>query len=208
MTNATNAVCRLCRREGVKLYLKGSRCEGAKCTIERREAPPGEHTFRRGRRSEYGTRLREKQRAKRYYGVREAQFTKYFTEAERIKGDTGENLFRILELRLDNIVYRGGFSASHAAARQFVAHGHVTVNGKRINRPSYQLKTGDAIEVYDGQEMKDTVKAEIDASKGREVPDWLSSQVDPPQIKLTGEPKGSEITAGFQPQLIVELCSR
>jgi len=208
MPKSETAVCRLCRREGVKLYLKGARCEGPKCALERRDTPPGEHPFRRGRRSEYAMRLREKQRAKRYYGLREAQFRRYFAEAERQKGNTAENLFRLLERRLDNIVYRGGFAASHAAARQLVVHGHIAVNGRRLNRPSYLVCVGDVITVYGSEKQVARVQAEMEANKGREVPHWLDVQASPPQIRMVELPKGEEITAGFQPRLIVELCSR
>jgi len=202
------AVCRLCRREGVKLYLKGARCEGAKCAVERRDTPPGLRTWRRGRRSEYALRLREKQRAKRYYGVRETQFRRYFDLAEREKGNTGEHLFRLLEQRLDNVVYRAGMSDSRGGARQLVSHGHVDVNGRRVDRPAYSVHVGDVITVHGKEKIVEVVKAAMDANKGRDIPDWLAVQIDPPQVRMADLPRGEELTAGFQPHLIIELCSR
>ena len=202
------AVCRLCRREGVKLYLKGARCEGAKCAVERRDTPPGPRTWQRGRRSEYAVRLREKQRAKRYYGIRETKLRRYFGQAERQQGDTGENLFRLLERRLDNVVYRAGMSESRPGARQLVGHGHIDVNGRRVDRPGYSVCVGDVLTVHGKEKVVEVVKTAMDANKGRDIPDWLAVQIDPPQVRMADLPKGEELTAGFQPHLIIELCSR
>ena len=202
------AVCKLCRREGVKLFLKGSKCDGAKCTLNRRENPPGVHGFRRRRRSEYAIRLREKQRAKRYYGVRERQFRLYFEEAERLKGNAGENLFIQLERRFDNIIYRAGLGLSRPSARQLIVHGCFAINGRRTNKPSAKVSEGDVITLWNPEKSKALLVSIMDQTKGREAPEWLSVEKEPLHVKVQALPGGEEATTGFQPHLIVELCSR
>jgi len=208
MPTNRNAVCRLCRREGVKLFLKGARCDGAKCTLNRRENPPGVHGYRRRRRSEYGVRLREKQRAKRYYGIRERQFRLYFAEAERQKGDTGENLFILLERRLDNVVYRAGLGLSRSHARQLIVHGHFAVNGRRTDRPSFRLAPNDVVALWSPEHSGDLMQSILEQTKDQSVPEWIEVQREPLQVRVRHLPSGEEATVGFQPHLIVELCSR
>ncbi len=207
-TKKHKAVCRLCRREGLKLFLKGSRCEGAKCAVVKRDSAPGQHGFRRRPRSEYALRLREKQRAKRYYGVREAQFMACFNMAAKAQGDTGTNLFVLLERRFDNVVYRAGLAMSRALARQLIVHGHLTVNGKRIDRPSLPLKPNDVIAPWAGEKNATLLKSFMDQTKDRQAPAWVEVQREPPEVRMTGAPSVEEATSGFQPHLIVELCSR
>jgi len=202
------AVCRLCRREGLKLFLKGSRCEGAKCAVSKRDSAPGQHGFRRRPRSEYALRMREKQRAKRYYGMREAQFMSYFSMASKEHGDTGQNLFILFERRFDNVVYRAGLAMSRALARQLVVHGHMAVNGKRIDRPSYLLKPNDAVTPWGAEKGKTLLLGFLDQTKDRQVPEWIEVQREPLEVRMTALPGVDEATAGFQPHLIVELCSR
>jgi len=168
-----DAVCRLCRREGMKLFLKGTRCDTPKCGVERREAPPGMTTGRRGKLTDYGTHLREKQKVKRYYGVLEHQFRKYFQQAERTKGHTGEALMVLLERRLDNIVARMGLAQSRAQSRLMITHGHITVNGRLLNIPSYLVRAGDVIRVKDRPKSKQLVEA-IRAENRHDVPDFLT----------------------------------
>ena len=202
------AVCRLCRREGLKLFLKGSRCESAKCAVARRDMAPGQHGFRRRARSEYGLRLREKQRAKRYYGVRESQFIKFFKEAAGMPGDTGHTLFVLLERRLDNVIYRCGLAMSHALARQLITHGHLALNGKRIDRPSILVKPGDVITPWGGEKGVALILSMMDQTKDRQPPNWVEVQREPIEVRMSAMPSHEEATAGFQPHLIVELCSR
>ena len=202
--------CKLCRREGTKLNLKGSRCEGPKCAFTRRDYPPGVHPFRRGKISEYGVRLREKQRCKRQFGVRERQFRRYFRTAERLKGNTGENLFRILERRLDNVVYRIGFGLSRRGARQLVVHGLVSVNGRRVDLPGYLMAQNDVITAYaaEDEKAKNLIKANRDQAKSRAMPTWLEVQDEPLEARVLALPNEEELAEGFEPQLIVEICSR
>ncbi len=173
MARYTGPVCRMCRREGCKLFLRASRATRRKCAFERRENPPGMHTFRRGKLTDYGIHLREKQKVKHYYGVLERQFRKYFEQAERAKGNTGEVLMSLLERRLDNVVHRLGFGLSRAQARQMISHGHVTVNGRRVDVPSYLVRPGDVIRVKNRPKSLQLVQASL-AEIGREVPDFLS----------------------------------
>lgn len=199
--------CRQCRREGVKLMLKGDRCMTEKCAVERRPFPPGMRTSKRRRTaSEYNTQLREKQKIKRIYGVLEAQFHLYFEKAARAKGVTGEVLLQMLETRLDNVVYRLGFAASRSSARQLVLHNHFTVNGKKVNIPSYRVKGGDVISVKEGSKNLTVIHAALKSAK--ELPDWLT--VD--KAKLEGAvirvPERSSIPVDVQEQLVVELYSR
>jgi len=208
MARHTGPVCRLCRREGMKLFLKGARCETAKCAISRREYPPGMHSWRRGKFSEYGTQLREKQKLKRAYGLLEKQFRLYFEEAERKKGNTGENLLVLLERRLDNVVYLLGFASSRAQGRQLITHGHLTVNGRRVDIPSYQLRIGDTIEPYNSENSKKHVKEHAEQSAERPMPGWLDRSVDPPKGTVVSLPSRDDISIPIQEQLVVEFCSK
>jgi small subunit ribosomal protein S4 len=208
MARYTNAKCRLCRREGVMLFLKGQRCLTDKCAVKRRETAPGMHTMRRGRPSAYGTRLREKQKVKRIYGLLEAQFRRMFAEAERMKGNTGENLLVLLESRLDNVVYHLGFGLSRAHARQLVRHGHVAVNGRRCNIPSALVRPGDVIGPVSRANSAKAVKEALAQAAGRTCPSWLVRQEDPPSGKVVVLPKRSDIEYEINEQFIVEVASR
>jgi small subunit ribosomal protein S4 len=205
----TGPVCRLCRRERMKLFLKGDRCFKEKCAIERRGYPPGQHGQRRGRRTlGYGLQLREKQKVKRIYGVLEAQFRTYFEEADRKKGITGENLLVMLERRLDNVVYSLGFAASRAQARQFVRHGHVLVDGRKTSIPSYQVRAGQTIVVKEGSRQNEFIRQSVETARGRGVPDWLELDAENMSGKVLREPSREDIKLPIQEQLIVELYSR
>ncbi|MGI6005164.1 MAG: 30S ribosomal protein S4 [Christensenellales bacterium] len=208
MARYTDSVCRQCRREGAKLFLKGDRCYSQKCAVTRRSAPPGQHgQGRRGKPSEYGIQLREKQKLRRAYGVLEKQFVKYFEMAERSKGVTGENLLAILETRLDNVAYRLGFGDSRAQARQFVTHGHVTVNGRKVNIASYLVKVGDVIQVKEASRDHDRMKT-LKEGVDRQIPKWL--EMDPENLtgKVIALPQRDDIDMTIQEHLIVELYSR
>jgi len=204
-------VCRLCRREGIKLFLKGSRCESPKCAIERRNQPPGMHGFRRGKPSEYGTRLREKQKLKRFYGVFERQFRRYFEIASRSPENTGEMLLSIMERRLDNIVFRLGFTPNRASARQLVTHGHVMVNGKACNIPSLLIKPRDTITVKSRPRSLQLVKLHLQENPPP-VPDYLErSSTEPPEGKMVRLPTRADVDPhiqDIQEQLIIELAAR
>jgi small subunit ribosomal protein S4 len=205
----TEATCRLCRRENLKLFLKGDRCYTDKCAFERRAYAPGQHGQRRGGKiSDYGVQLREKQKVKRIYGVLEKQFRKYYEKAERQKGITGTNLLILLERRLDNVVYRMGFASSRNQGRQLVRHSHFTVNGRKINIPSYQVKIGDVIEVKDNSRKIPTVLEAIETVVRREMPSWL--EVDGANFRGTVKefPNREELTMPINEQLIVELYSK
>jgi small subunit ribosomal protein S4 len=204
----TDSVCRLCRREGIKLFLKGSRCETAKCAIEKRAYPPGQHGQGRKKFSEYGTQLREKQKVKRIYGVLEKQFRNYFFAADKKKGITGENLLQKLELRMDNVIYRMGLASSRSTARQLVGHGHFTVNGKKMNIPSYALEQGDTIALNPNKIKKTPVKNAIENIKGKTLPDWLSFDTDSKQGIIQALPSREHVAMPIEEQLIVELYSR
>jgi len=205
----TGPVCRLCRREKMKLFLKGERCFKEKCAIERRGYPPGQHGQRRGRRSlNYGPQLREKQKVKRIYGILEQQFRKYFQEAERKKGITGENLLILLERRLDNVVYSLGFASSRAQARQLVRHGHFSVDGRKITIPSFQVREGQAIVVKENSKKNDFIRAAVESARGRGIPDWLELNAESYTGKVLALPKREDIKLPIQEQLIVELYSR
>jgi small subunit ribosomal protein S4 len=215
MGRHTDPVCRLCRREGIKLYLKGSRCESPKCAIERenRNTPPGMHN-RRGKQSEYGVRLREKQKLKRFYGVLEKQFRRYFALAGRSTQNTGEALLSILERRLDNVVHRLGFAPSRAAARQLVNHGHVLLNGKKADIPSHLLRTGDTVAVKNRKESVELVKLN-QQTQPQPIPDFLEiTGSEPPEGRLTRVPSRSDVDPRLtkdrelREQLIIEVCSR
>ena len=208
MARYTGSVCRLCRREGCKLFLKGEKCYGPKCTVNLRPTPPGEHGQARQRKmSEYGLQLREKQKAKRAYGVLENQFHRYFEEAERMKGITGENLLVLLERRLDNVVYRAGFGSSRPMARQLVLHGHIRVNGKKVDIPSYLVKAGDVITIREKSAESEYFKG-LREGTGKVVPAWMT--IDAQNLKLTVDamPKREDIDLTIQENLIVELYSR
>jgi len=200
--------CEACRREGVKLFLKGARCESPKCAFHRRDYPPGQHPFRRGKISEYGVRVREKQRCKRTFGMRERPFRRLFALAERQAGNTGENLFRLLERRLDNVLFRMGLALSRRQARQAIAHGLVFVNGRKLDRPSYLVEVNDAISPRPKERVVSLFKTIKESTKGRAVPSWLDVQLEPLEGKVTALPKAEELAEGFEPQLIVEICAR
>jgi small subunit ribosomal protein S4 len=200
--------CEACRREGTKLFLKGARCESPKCAFHRRDYPPGQHPFRRGKISEYAVRVREKQRCKRTFGMRERPFRRLFALAERQAGNTGENLFRLLERRLDNVLFRMGLALSRRHARQAIAHGLIFVNGHKLNRPGYLVETNDVIAPRPKEKVVSLFKAIKESTKGRAVPSWLDVQPEPLEGKVTALPKADELAEGFEPQLIVEICAR
>ena len=208
MARYTGAVCRLCRREGQKLFLKGERCYSDKCSVGIRAYAPGQHGQGRKKNSEYGLQLRAKQRARRYYGVNESQFHHYFEIAERKTGVTGENLLRILESRLDNVVYRAGFASSRVEARQIVGHGHFEVNGKRVDIASYLLKAGDVITICEKSRASEKIKAVLEANAGRPVPQWLDANAENFSVKVVNLPERDAIDAPIEEQLIVEFYSK
>jgi small subunit ribosomal protein S4 len=201
-------VCRLCRREGMKLFLKGNRCFTEKCAVEKRNFPPGQHGKRRVKLQGYGVQLREKQKVKRVYGVLENQFRLTFQEAARRKGVTGEMLLQSLERRLDNVVYRLGFAASRAQARQLVAHGHVRVDGRKVDIPSFQVKPGQTIGLKDKAAKNVQVQAAMQLARGRGTAPWLSADPDAMKGMVSSLPRREEITLPIQEQLIVELYSK
>ena len=207
MARFTGNVCKLCRREGMKLFLKGQRCFSEKCGINRRDYPPGVHTRPR-KTTDYATQLREKQKAKRIYGVLERQFRNYFKTAVRQKGNTGENLLVLLERRLDNVVLNLGLSQSRFDARQMVAHGHVFVNGRRTSVPSYLVRTGDSIELRGKDKIKKKASEAIELNKGQGIPAWLEAMPQDLKGKVTQLPKREDVPHPINEQLIVELCSR
>lgn len=210
MASEGNAVCRLCRREGVKLYLKGDKCYSRKCPVEKRAYPPGQHGQGGMRRklSDYGVQLREKQKMRRVYGVREGQFRIYVKEATRRTGVTGENLLQLLEMRLDNVVYRLGLATSRAQARQFVNHGHIQVNGRRVDIPSYQVRPNDAVEVVESARKIPPLVGAVEASGGRALPTWLQFDANQFRGSVMSAPTRDEIDTDVQESLIVEFYSR
>lgn len=205
MARYTGPACKLCRREGLKLFLKGERCLTEKCAIERRAYPPGQHGRGRIKQSEYLTQLREKQKARRYYGLLEKQFRGYYEKASRKEGITGENLLRLLEQRLDNVVYRLGFGASRAQARQLIRHGHFAVNGRRVTIPSFQVKQGDELTLKH-ERAKDVILSATDLVAS--VPAWLQADHENLSGKVVRVPERDEIDVPVQEQLIVELYSK
>jgi len=211
MGRTIDPVCKLCRREGIKLYLKGSRCDSPKCAVERRNVAPGMHGYRRGKPSEYGLRLREKQRLKRFYGVFERQFRRYFSLASRSKANTGEALLSIMERRLDNIVHRLGFAPNRASARQLVSHGHFLVNGKACSIPSILLRSGDTVTVKNRPRSLQLVKLHLQENPPP-MPDYLERhEGDQPEGKVTRLPSRSDVDpriTDLREQLIIEVCSR
>lgn len=208
MARYTEAVCRLCRREGTKLFLKGTRCYTKKCAFERRPSPPGQHGVRRRKMGDYGIQLREKQKVRRVYSVMERQFRNYFVEAGNRDGVTGENLLRFLETRLDNVVFRLGFAASRAQARQLVAHGHFAVNGVSTDIPSYQLKPGDRVEVRESRRGREPFKLAKETLRSHQAPEWLS--LEPARLAGTvlSLPRRDQMPLDLNEQLVVEYYSR
>ena len=208
MARYTDPVCRICRREGLKLFLKGSRCYSRKCSFERRSTPPGMYAQRRRKTSEFGIQLREKQKVRKSYSVLERQFRNYFQKAAKRKGMTGENLLRLLEMRLDNVVFRMGLASSRAQARQLVTHGHFAVNGRPTNIPSFQTKVGDKIEVRETRRGSEHFKTTVELIKSAQIPEWVS--VDGPKLAGTvlSEPIREQMPKEFNEQLVVEYYSR
>jgi small subunit ribosomal protein S4 len=208
MARYTGPDCRLCRREREKLYLKGRRCESPKCAIERRPYPPGEHGRTRIKESEYLLQLREKQKARRIYGIQERQFRNYYQAASRQAGVTGENLLRLLETRIDNAVYRSGLANSRDQARQLVRHKHIQVNGRTVNIPSYRLRPGDRVEVRQRSRNLVTVHDAVEASENRVIPAWLDVDRGALAFTVSEPPQRTSIDTKLQEQLIVELYSK
>ena len=209
MARYNGPVCRLCRREGMKLFLKGERCYTEKCAIEKRNLPPGQHgKLRKAKVVGYGLQLREKQKVKRIYGVLENQFRRYFEMADRTRGITGETLLQLLERRLDNVLYRLGLATSRAQARQLARHGHFTVNGRKVDIPSYQVKAGDVIGVRTASAQNPAIQHALEEVKGRGVPEWLSFDAASMSGRIASLPTREQINLPVQEQLIVELYSK
>ena len=208
MARYTGAVCRLCRRENQKLFLKGTRCYTEKCSFNKRAYAPGQHGQARKKVSEYGLQLREKQKTRRYYGVLESQFASYYEMAVKKEGITGENLLIILESRLDNIVYRLGWATSRPEARQLVRHGHFEVNGQKVNIPSYLVKAGDTIVIKDKSRSSEKIKAILDTTDSRVVPGWLSVDKNSLSATVVKMPAREDIDLPIEEHLIVELYSK
>ena len=208
MARYTGPVCRLCRREGEKLFIKGEKCSKGSCPINKGRGAPGQHGTSRKKLSEYGQQIREKQKAKRSYGVLESQFKKYYDIARRVSGVTGENLLRVLEMRLDNVVYKLGLGRSRTEARQVVRHNLITVNGKRVNIPSYQVKVGDEVRVADKSRSLQRFKDIIDVTASRSVPEWLSADTENLRGTVSAKPTREQITVPVRETLIVELYSK
>jgi small subunit ribosomal protein S4 len=202
------AVCRLCRREGIELYLKGDRCFTDKCAIKRRGYPPGQHGQRRPKHSDYGVQLREKQKARRIYGILEKQFHNYFEKADRMKGKTGDNLLILLERRLDNVVYKLGFAVTRRESRQLVRHGHFLVKGRRVNIPSYLVRSGDLVEMRDRSRKIPSVNEALDAVVRKGIPPWLELERENFRGSVKMLPTRGDVTEPIQEQLIVELYSK
>lgn len=208
MGRYTDAVCRLCRRQGEKLFLKGPKCNGSKCTLAKRAFPPGQHGQSRIKLSNYGVQLKEKQKVKRMYGVMEKQFRRYFELAAKTKGVTGKVLLQLLERRLDNVVFRMGLATSHASARQIVRHNFIWVNSKRVNIPSYLIGTNDTIEVKAKDKAKENLRNNLELSKDRTVPSWLEFNAQELKARVVRMPEKDDIPGMIQEQLIVELYSK
>jgi small subunit ribosomal protein S4 len=210
MARNVGPVCRLCRREGVKLMLKGNRCESAKCPMEKqwRQNPPGMHAWRRSRGSAYAVRLREKQKVKRFYGVWERQFMNYFRRAERSTDNTGQALLSMLERRLDNVVSKLNFAASRPAARVVIAHGHIYVNGRRVNRPGYLVRQGDRITIKPADKSRNMTKLWAEALQHRPIQPWLQLNTDRLEGTVVSLPTRDDVQIPVEEQLIVEMCSR
>jgi len=208
MARYVDAKCKLCRREGERLYLRGARCHSVKCAIARRPHPPGAKSFRRKRLSEYGNQLREKQKAKRIYGVLDHQFKRFYSLAARQKGSTGDNLMVFLERRLDNVVFLAGFAESRAQARQLINHGHIAVNGKRLSVPSYLVRPTEVITPVAREGSKKLVGSHLEITKGEGVPAWLACDSKAAQVKVERLPTTGEFSNQIQSQLIVELLAK
>lgn len=208
MARYVGPVCRLCRRERTKLFLKGARCESSKCAMERKPYPPGEHGKGRIRETQYLIQLREKQKARRIYGVLEKQFRRYYHEAARSKGITGENLLQILESRLDNVVYRAHFAESRAQARQLVSHGHFRLNGRRVNVPSIRVRPGDVVTMRDRSKEMIVVQHSVDTASRRSAVEWLDVDTSARKVTVTSLPNRAQIDTQVQEQLIIELYSK
>ncbi len=208
MARYTGPVCRLCRREGTKLFLKGDRCTSGKCALDRRNTAPGQHGAANKKMREYGMQMREKQKTRRYYGILEKQFVNYFEEADRREGMTGENLICLLERRLDNVVYRMGFAASHKEARQLVLHGHFTLNGKKVNIPSLIVKAGDVISVKETSRKSAKLKDLAETAAKITAPKWLDVNAEDFTAKVVALPTREDVDFDFNEQLIVELYSK
>jgi small subunit ribosomal protein S4 len=204
----TGPVCRICRREGLKLFLKGDRCFKEKCAFERRGYAPGQHGRRRSKVQGYGIQLREKQKVKRMYGVLERQFRNYFIKASRTKGITGTNLLQLLERRLDNVIYRLGFASSRAMARQLVAHGHILVNGRKLDVPSSLLKPGSVVSLRESSRKNEAIKICLDTASGRGIPGWLELEAEQFRGTVKQLPAREDITMPIQEKLVVELYSK
>ena len=202
--------CKHCRREGIKLMLKGSRCESAKCPIEKkqRNLAPGMHSWHRGRSSEYGVRLREKQKVKRFYGIWERQFMRYFHQAERLKGNTGETLLQLLERRLDNVVYKLNFAPSRKAARQLISQGHIYINGRKVDLPDYSVDMGNKIAVKGAEKSVKRVKQQLDTNPNFTAQSWLQLDRAKPEATVVALPTRDDVQIPVEEQLVVEFCSR
>ncbi len=208
MSRLIDHKCKLCRREGMKLFLKGQRCFTEKCAVSRRDYPPGVHAQKRAKVTEYGVRLREKQKLKRIYGVAERQFKLYFHEAERLKGNTGENLMMLLERRLDNVVLASGFALSRNHARQLINHGHFRVNGKKTDICSYQVRPGDVIAPGTAEKTRKRVSEALEVNKSQPIPAWIQVTGDALTSQVVGIPRRGDVPHPIQEQLIIELCSK
>lgn len=202
--------CRLCRREGMKLMLKGTRCETAKCAVEKRERSmaPGQHGWRRARSSNYAVRLREKQKVKRYYGLLEKQFMMYFKEAQKGTGNTGEDLLVLLERRLDNVIYKLNFAGSRKAARQLITHGHIYLNGRRVDIPDIRVKLGDKITLKNSDHSRKVVRAQLESNPNFAVQNWLQLDTSKPMATVTALPTRDDVQLAVEEHLVVEFCSR
>ena len=208
MARYTGSVCRLCRREGMQLFLKGERCYTDKCSVKKRSYAPGQHGQRRTKLSEYGIQLREKQKVKRIYGLTERQFRLYFEKAEKQKGITGENLLRSLEFRMDNVLYRGGFASSRNQARQLISHGHFLVNGRKVDIPSYFIRVGDVIRVRDQSKEIESIKNAPKRVDQRTIPKWIEFDKEKFEVIVIDIPQREEIPLNIHEQLVVELYSK
>ena len=208
MARYIGSKCRLCRREGEKLFLKGEKCYTSKCAIEKRSFPPGQHGQRRTRLTDYAVQLREKQKLRRIYGVLEGQFRRYYKEADRRKGSTGENLLQLLEGRLDNVVYRMGFAASRTEARQLVRHNGIVVNGQKVNIPSYQVKPSDAVSVASGSNEQLRIKSSLEFAQQRGFVDWIDVDVSKMEGVFKAVPERTDLPAEINEHLVVELYSK
>ena len=208
MGRYSGPACRLCRREGMKLFLKGARCDGPKCGLARREYAPGMNGWRRVKFSEYGVRLREKQKVKRFYGLLEKQFIRYFNKAERVKGNTGVVLLELLERRLDNVIYKLNFAPSRKAARQLIAHGHISLNGHKVNIPDFTVNIGDKITVKNSEKSRKRIKDQLAGNPNYAVQGWLQLDADKPAAAVVGLPSRDDIQLVIEEQLVVEFCSK